>query len=287
MNGEKIAKEYQCTIGDAQFLFMISSLSTISPGNEDLITHSHLHEEIICVINGNMEIYTEENNILLSNGDIAFINSNLIHNTICRELTHYISIGYMLSKVRSREKSSYYDAFMKLKKDKLTKIENLDKFHCFDRITFYLRCGYSDSDRLIISSLTELIFLIKNVLTEENNKMQIPAQSSFTEYQYSYIDQYFGSNYNKKPSLYDLSKQTYISIQQLQRIIKKLYHQSFTERIMFLKIENAKRLLKNKELSVEQISQLVGYESSKSFFKAFKKQLGITPHQYRKSQAKT
>ncbi len=285
MNGEKIAKEYQCTIGDAQFLFMISSLSTISPDNEDMISHSHLHEEIICVINGNMEIYTDESNVLLNSGDIAFINSNFIHNTVYRELTHYISIGYIINKVKSNENNSCYDSFLKLNKNKITKVENLDKFRCFDRINFYLRSGYADSDRLIVSCLTELIFLIKNSLTEENNKMQIPAQSSFTEYQYSYIDQYFSLNYNKKPSITDLSEQTFISVQQLQRIIKKLYRQNFTERILFLKIENAKRLLKSKELSIEEISHSVGYESSKSFYKAFKKAVGITPKQYRKSQA--
>ena len=48
-----------------------------------------------------------------------------------------------------------------------------------------------------------------------------------------------------------------------------------------LRMEEAKRLLRETELLVKDISNAVGYEDVGSFIRRFRKQMGVTPLQYR------
>jgi two-component system response regulator YesN len=50
----------------------------------------------------------------------------------------------------------------------------------------------------------------------------------------------------------------------------------------YLRIENAKKLLKAGNLNIEKISSSLGYTDSKYFSKLFKKMTGKTPQDYKK-----
>ena len=55
------------------------------------------------------------------------------------------------------------------------------------------------------------------------------------------------------------------------------------EYIRAKRIESSLEFLKCNEISVEKAAQMMGYESSQSYCKAFKNVMGITPTQYRKA----
>jgi two-component system response regulator YesN len=46
-------------------------------------------------------------------------------------------------------------------------------------------------------------------------------------------------------------------------------------------MERAKSLLKNSELKIYEIANIVGYQDDKYFRKVFKKVEGVTPNEYR------
>ena len=48
-----------------------------------------------------------------------------------------------------------------------------------------------------------------------------------------------------------------------------------------LRMEEAKRLLRETDLLNKDISSAVGYEDVGSFIRRFRKQIGVTPRQYR------
>ncbi|MGX6646565.1 helix-turn-helix domain-containing protein [Maricaulaceae bacterium MS644] len=54
-----------------------------------------------------------------------------------------------------------------------------------------------------------------------------------------------------------------------------------------VRFELAARYLTKSEFSMTEISRMIGFLDSKSFFRAFKKQFGMTPEAYRSRQAKT
>ncbi|WP_134699386.1 response regulator [Ammoniphilus sp. YIM 78166] len=57
---------------------------------------------------------------------------------------------------------------------------------------------------------------------------------------------------------------------------------TFSEYVTRSRIQKAKGLLLNSNLSVNEIAELVGYSTSKYFIKIFKEYEGVTPHKYKK-----
>jgi AraC-like DNA-binding protein len=93
---------------------------------------------------------------------------------------------------------------------------------------------------------------------------------------------------NEKPflqpnfSLPDLAAQLKISTHQLSQVINDGLRKSFFEMTAEYRIEEAKRLLKEKmNIKVEEIAEQVGYNSKSSFNTAFKKIVGVTPSEWR------
>ena len=82
--------------------------------------------------------------------------------------------------------------------------------------------------------------------------------------------------------LSDISEDLGYNYSYLSRIFKKTAGQSITEYFLSLKMERAKLLLREKDLSVTEIGETLNYSSVYSFSKAFKARFGISPTDYRK-----
>ena len=64
-------------------------------------------------------------------------------------------------------------------------------------------------------------------------------------------------------------------------LIKKEMNQNFSEYLWTLRLEKAKELLNNTDMSIDEISIAVGYFNTSSFRRKFKQDTGLTPSQYR------
>jgi AraC-like DNA-binding protein len=83
-------------------------------------------------------------------------------------------------------------------------------------------------------------------------------------------------------SLPVLADQLKVSVHQLSQVINEGLGKSFFEMTAEYRIEEAKRLLKEKaNIKVEEIAEQVGYNSKSSFNTAFKKITGMTPSEWR------
>ncbi|MGB1039673.1 MAG: ATP-binding protein [Flavobacteriales bacterium] len=80
-----------------------------------------------------------------------------------------------------------------------------------------------------------------------------------------------------------LANELLISRMQLNRKMKALVNLSGSEYILNERINCAKILLKKNELQVSEISYEVGYDNVNSFSRAFKKETGHSPSEYKKS----
>ena len=65
----------------------------------------------------------------------------------------------------------------------------------------------------------------------------------------------------------------------ISSLLHKKTGKKFSEIILEKRMERAKLLLKNTNLSVEEISSMLGYENHSNFYKAFKKYYGVTPRE--------
>lgn len=82
-------------------------------------------------------------------------------------------------------------------------------------------------------------------------------------------------------TLDELAQRMHTSTAQLRRIVQQHHQMAPMEMVQMLRIQKSKQLLKTTNDSLEQIAERVGYTSPFSFSRAFKKNTGISPREYR------
>ena len=82
--------------------------------------------------------------------------------------------------------------------------------------------------------------------------------------------------------LADLARELGVSIRQFQRLMREHYDLTSEQMLLRIRMEHARELLAATDLSMEIISERVGYLSVYSFAKAFKRHFGEPPGAYRK-----
>lgn len=78
-----------------------------------------------------------------------------------------------------------------------------------------------------------------------------------------------------------------ISKQYLSLIVKEKTQMSVGKIIAIMRVEEASRLLRNPDLTLQQVAEELSFADQSSFGKFFKKHSGITPMKYRQSLRKT
>jgi len=88
-------------------------------------------------------------------------------------------------------------------------------------------------------------------------------------------------NCHRKVSLADAAAAACLSPKYLSRVFKERTKQGFNEFYLRAKIEKAKELLRDTRLTVEQLSDRLGYRNAESFVRIFSKFAGWTPAKFR------
>lgn len=86
------------------------------------------------------------------------------------------------------------------------------------------------------------------------------------------------------PTIKSLSKMVFLNEQKLKAGFMAKYHMSIGEYTNSIRMATAENLLSTTELSVDEISKIVGYNYSGNFVRMFKKIHGKTPLAFRKSK---
>jgi AraC-like DNA-binding protein len=119
---------------------------------------------------------------------------------------------------------------------------------------------------------------LKSSLTEESKQKILGNIINQFE-----TKQYYSENL---ASLSELAKKIGESPHHVSQVLNEKLNKSFFELLATYRVEKAKTILGddiNNKLTVEEISEMVGYNSKTAFNNAFKKLTGKTPSEYRKS----
>ncbi len=133
---------------------------------------------------------------------------------------------------------------------------------------------YRDYIQAKLSELLILVFRKINLISKEQWIPQNPEDTVT-----AIIDNFFC--FVESGSEKDLANQLHFSVRQLSRILQKHYGKTFREKLIDARMDHAAYLLKSTSLSVNDISQKVGYRSVGTFFKTFQHYYGLTPRKYR------
>lgn len=98
---------------------------------------------------------------------------------------------------------------------------------------------------------------------------------------------YIRENYSRDISLDDVSREANISPYYFSKLFKDSTGQNFIEYLTNIRIEKAKELLLTTESSMKEICLMVGYSDPNYFSRTFKKNVGVTPTEYKENRGIT
>lgn len=101
------------------------------------------------------------------------------------------------------------------------------------------------------------------------------------------VDAVLKNSLANPPTLAELAQRFYISRTKLCCDFREITGKSVGERLLELRLEEAKTLLTTTNQSIGQISHAVGYRFQSSFATAFSREIGRTPQQWRASHRHT
>lgn len=91
---------------------------------------------------------------------------------------------------------------------------------------------------------------------------------------------YLNEHLGESLTLNDIAEKFYISSFHLSHLFKKYMGMTCIECVHWMRIEKAKNLLKNTNMSIKEISETTGYSNLNNFYMHFKKLTGMTPKAY-------
>lgn len=95
---------------------------------------------------------------------------------------------------------------------------------------------------------------------------------------------YIENNYSRKLQAQDICSELYISTTTFYNCFKANTDRTFTEYLTEFRLKKAKHLLLYSRKSVSEIAELIGIKDPYYFNKIFKKHIGVTAYEYRKSK---
>jgi len=254
--------------------------------NETLL-HNHVFYEFFLCKQGEICIKTAEEDILLKSGDVAIIPPSRSHVLkSSSENTEGYTIPFICKKINSDSTADIYK--------KLTPIIN-NKTHIFNNCQKYI----SDVEKIIESTLNctsesfltafhfiEILFYLgidKSKSSENTPPKKIHATSDEIERMMK-LDSIISNRYLQKNTVADYAKELFISARQLDRLAIKRFGKSIHQLIVDNRFKLAEQLLITTNLTVEDIALRVGFSSSASLYKEFKKRKGVTPAVFRSAK---
>ncbi len=96
------------------------------------------------------------------------------------------------------------------------------------------------------------------------------------------VEKYIKKNYgDENLSIEKLSNKLGISQTYLTRLLKKELGMNFIDYLTFIRIQNSIELMKDPSMKIYEIASLVGYNTQHYFSSVFKKNIGMSPNDYR------
>ena len=148
-----------------------------------------------------------------------------------------------------------------------------------------LKCPYQDDIRRLYleGKVLELLAIQTQQFTEETQPLvRSPHLKPSDIERIHHAKHILINNLANPPSLASLAKQVNLNDYKLKQGFRQVFGTTAFGCLHQYRMEQAQLLLKERELNVAEISQVVGYANPSQFSAAFKKKFGVTPKAFQK-----
>jgi len=245
--------------------------------------HHHDFYEIYFLISGEVDYYIEGEIHHLNSGDLVLIDTTELHQVKISEtdnpyerIVMWIKKSY-LNELSSKE-ISLLDCFENKNKSiiNLRLDEEMELTNIFQKLLDLTKNDIAGSKLLKRAYITELMVKINNLEFYGNRKKVNDFKKS------KLIDEmieYIGKNLSERLTIDCIADRFHLSKYYLSREFKKYMNISIYQYIIMKRLIEAKKLILNNE-AISDVYIKCGFGDYSNFFKAFKKEYGVTPKEF-------
>lgn len=233
--------------------------------------HHHAEQEIFFVLDGEMELVTEDENLRFKDSAVILPPDMGHYTGIDAEslFVIYMSIDHAEGEAGTRlsERLLREVVSLEINEDEKFYLDKLGK----------IRNSY-DCPHLLSLLFSELLSRIEPGIQGGERIENAGGKYAFA------LEAYIERHYSEKLCLSDLAASLHLCEKQVSRVIKKEYGCSFTEYVNRKRMSVATMMLKHTDMSVSEIARAVGFENDNYFYRVFKERYSLTPNEYRNAK---
>ena len=239
--------------------------------NMTYVTHMHRHLELLSMRKGRMLVTVNGQNHWLEEGDLCLVLSNRLHGY---RTDDYSEVGMALFA------PELVMPFIQRIKGQGMKRAFLRAGEVSEEMRAILQRIFDDEERdaLLLGSYFHIL-LTRIVQATGLCSATNDASNAIVQQAISYI----AMNMQKPILLPDVAQAVNVSHYHLSRLFKKQLGYSFPVYLMTMRIDYARALLIQDDRPISEVSAACGFESQRSFNRAFRLITGETPSHYRKN----
>jgi two-component system response regulator YesN len=133
---------------------------------------------------------------------------------------------------------------------------------------------------------TDELFVIVDEIVSAPKEPNAEEEDNPKTYHELLVEQtisYLRMNLSNPPTLNEMATQTFLTPHYFGQIFKAISGECYTDYLTNLRMEEARKLLKNPEMKNYEISRRIGYKDVKYFTKIFHRTHMVTPKEFRQS----
>lgn len=271
-------REYKFNLENTEFSIMANA---IYPRDKHVKLYSHSFYVMIFVSRGNVKVTVENDDVSLGIGEVMIVAPNINHMTFFQsEDTEASCVSFSFFKNTLECPNDIYSKLDKILPKKYRHIKDNNSIFdvlqkCFSSIT-------SANKYIVSAAFHEVIIALmaeSGILKFEESVDEIFPDSDISRVHK--INTLANVYYDRNISVEDIAKMLFLSTRQANRIIQNHFGCAWRELIIQKRMLVAVDLIQNTEMTIEEISEYVGYESVRGFYSSFKKYYKKPPSAYR------
>lgn len=242
-------------------------------GDWHSVPHTHNHMELFFIVGGKGQFQIQDQLYPVNINNLVIINPNVSHTEVSlnAQPLEYIVLGIEGIELATSENSNGQFCI-------LDHVESVEISSCLRNILREMELkntGYEDVCQAYMEIL--VIRLMRNTALAVPTEPQVISANRQCAAIRRYIDLHF-----KEPlTLEQLAEEAHMNKYYLSHAFKREYGVSPINYMISRRIEESKYLLAETDLSMSQISQLLGFSSLSYFSQVFRRTQSISPKEYR------
>lgn len=256
--------------------------------NKDDYTNWHYHKqlELLLILEGELDVYVEEEHFHLSSGDVVLIGASELHRDRSDGKLDYIVLQFDLDQFYDQSTIPYMRYFSE------TQLP-LSKANYIFRQNNGIQQQTASCTRQILEEATRketgyelavsiLIRQILLLLLRGDDRKVLAIQDDFERIRLKPVLDYIEAHLTDRIQVEEVCKIANMSYYYFVKYFKKTIGLSFTEYVNYRKVKWAERILLTKDLSISEVGERIGMPNMAHFYKMFKKYNDCSPKQYQR-----